>query len=112
MQESTQTAKITREELFPFVHYEYGEAYFASSDGMRARLAREPLQNVHWTPPDKRGPAVLLATWWTGPYAYAATPAEEMTSREFPYSEQGLDEAVAWLNGELDRYLAEKDRTQ
>ena len=31
-----------------------------------------------------------------------------MTSREFPYSDQGLDDAVAWLNEELDRYLAEK----
>lgn len=103
-----QSMSFHRKEFYSLLFYEYGEAYFASSDGMRARLAREPLQNVHWTPPDKRGSAVLLATWWTGPYAYAATPAEEMTSREFPYSDQGLDDAVAWLNEELDRYLAEK----
>ena len=39
-----------RKEFYSLLFYEYGEAYFASSDGMRARLAREPLQNVHWTP--------------------------------------------------------------
>ena len=46
--------------------------------------------------------------YWQVGLSYAATPAEEMTSREFPYSDQGLDDAVAWLNEELDRYLADK----
>ena len=30
---------ISREELFPFVHYEYGEAYYGSCGGTRYRLA-------------------------------------------------------------------------
>ena len=47
---------ISREELFPFVHYEYGEAYYGSCKGLRYRIAREPLQNVHFTPVPRRMP--------------------------------------------------------
>ena len=35
--------------------YEYGQCFTGSDTGMRYRIAREPLENVHFTPMDKRG---------------------------------------------------------
>lgn len=94
---STET-KINREELFPFIHYEYGEAYYGSCGQLRYRIAREPLENVHFTPPDKRGEATLRAVVWQGPFGYAATAADRKTVRDFPFSEEGMQQAVEWLN--------------
>ena len=95
---------ITREELFPFVHYEYGEAYYGSCGSLRYRIAREPLQNVHYTPPGKRGEASLRAVFWHGPYGYAATDDSLKTVRDFPFSEEGLREAAEWLNEQVVTY--------
>lgn len=92
---------ISVKELFPFVHYEYGEAYYGSCGDLRYRLAREPLQNVHYTPPDKRGEAVLRAVTWRGPYGYAATDDALKTIRDFPFTEEGMQEAARWLDSQV-----------
>ncbi len=88
---------IEEKDFYSLLFYEYGEAYLGSADGMRFRLAREPLENVHYTPPDKRGEACLRASVWRGPLAYARTPEEEITSRDFPFTEEGLSLAAAWI---------------
>lgn len=95
-----QEKHITRGELFPFVHYEYGEAYYGSCGSLRYRIAREPLENVHFTPPDKRSEAVLRVVAWPGPYGYAATDASRKTVKDFPFSEEGLEEAAVWLDAQ------------
>lgn len=89
---------VSVEELFPFVHYEYGEAYYGSRGRWRFRIAREPLKNVHFTPPDKRGEASLRAVAWPGPYSYAATEDTLKTVRDFPFTEEGMQQAADWLN--------------
>lgn len=91
---------ITREELFPFIHYEYGEAYYGSCGSLRYRIAREPLQNVHYTPADKRGDAVFRVVAWLGPYGYAATEDAMKTVMDFPFTEEGLQEAAKWLDAQ------------
>ena len=90
--------KIQPHELYSINFYEYGEAYLGSCDGTRYRVAMEPLKNVHYTPPDKRDPAVLRATVWPEPLSYGAADPENMISKEFEFSEKGLEEAVIWLN--------------
>ncbi len=99
-----ETGRIRREELFPFVHYEYGEAYYGSCRGMRYRIAREPLQNVHYTPPDKRGEASLRAVCWPEPYGYAAADEAVKTAKDFPFTEEGLQQAAEWLDGMVREY--------
>ena len=89
---------ISVKELFPFIHYEYGEAYYGSRGRWRFRIAREPLTNVHFTPPDKRGEASLRVTAWPGPYGYAATEDALKTVRDFPFTPEGLQQAADWLN--------------
>lgn len=99
---------IDVKDLFHLEYYEYGEAYFGSCGKMRFRVAREPLENVHFTPVDKRAPAVLLATIWPGPYSYAATTDDKKTSREFEVSSEGLEQITAWLNEEADKMNSER----
>ena len=94
--------KIDPKELYSRGFYEYGEAYFGSCAGVRYRIAREPLKNVHYTPVDQRDPAVLLATVWPEPFAYGTADPETMKSREFEFSAEGLAAAAAWLNGQVD----------
>ncbi len=103
---------IEKQDFFNLTHYEYGEAYFGSCSGMRYRLAREPLANVHFTPPEKRDPATLMATVWPEPYAYGMTDPAEMTSEHFEISEEGLSAAVEWLQGQYESRKAEWDEAK
>ena len=89
---------LEEKDLFSLTHYEYGEAYFGSFQGMRSRVARQPLENVHYTPPDKRGEATLHVTVWPEPDSYQAVPEEKKTERDFPVTEEGLREVTAYLN--------------
>lgn len=94
---------IDPEALYSITYYEYGEAYYGSCGPIRFRVAREPLINVHFTAPDKRGECSLRAAVWPGPFSWAATPDEEKEYRDFPFTEEGLSEAAAWLNDMLHK---------
>ena len=94
---------IELKSFFPLSHYEYGEAYFGSYKGMRYRLAREPLENVKFTPLDKRGPDTLMATVWPEPNSYAHTDDSLKTTENFEVSQEGLEKAVQWIN---DQYTS------
>jgi hypothetical protein len=88
--------------FFNLMHYEYGEAFFGSYKGMRYRLAREPLENVKFTPIDKRGPATLMATVWPEPYSYGMTDKSLMVTEHFEVSQEGLESAVKWFNEQYE----------
>ena len=96
--------------FFPLSHYEYGEAYFGSYKGMRYRLAREPLENVKFTPLDKRGPATLMATVWPEPNSYAHTDGSLKTTENFEVSQEGLEKAVQWINDQYTTRESEWSR--
>lgn len=49
----------------------------------------------------------LKVTIWPEPFNFFNTPAEEKESREFSFDEDGVTDAVAWMN---DRLFEEKDR--
>lgn len=93
---------LTAHELFPFVHYEYGEAFYGSIGSMRYRVAREPFANVHWTPADKRGDATMRVTIWPGPYSYAKTEDAVKESRDFPFEESSMEAIASYLNEAAD----------
>lgn len=93
--------KIDPKELYSIGFYEYGEACYGSCGGMRYRVAIDPLKNVHYTPPDKRDPAVLSAQIWPEPFAYAAADPSLIKSGQFEFSKEGLEKAVEWLNDQI-----------
>ena len=88
---------VERKSFYSLNFYEYGEAFFGSDRKLRYRLALEPLSNVHWTPPDKRGELHLKASVWPGPYNYTKTPQEQKKEELFEFTKDGLEEAVAWI---------------
>lgn len=49
----------------------------------------------------------LRVTVWPEPFNYFKTPADEKESAEFSFDEDGVTDAVAWMN---DRLFEEKDR--
>ena len=102
--------EIELSSFFNLSHYEYGEAYFGSHKGMRYRLAREPLEFVKFTPVDERGPATLMATVWPEPYAYGVADPATMTSENFEVSQEGLEEAVNWINEQYTSRISEWNR--
>ncbi len=46
----------------------------------------------------------LTAVTWRGPYIFDKTPEEEKCYKAFPYSEEGMEKLVAWLNEESIKY--------
>lgn len=103
---------ILQRELFPISHYEYGEAYYGSYRGMRYRIAREPLENVHFTPVDKRGPGVLRVIIWPEPYCFEKTPEEKKVAKDFEFSQEGLNGIGAYLNEYYQEHLGEWPGTE
>lgn len=49
----------------------------------------------------------LKVTVWPEPFNFYKTPAEEKESAEFSFDEDGVSDAVAWMN---DRLFEEKDK--
>ncbi len=43
----------------------------------------------------------LLATVWPEPYNYVTTPEEKKQRSEFSFDEDGVTDAVAWMNDRL-----------
>ncbi len=55
---------------------------------------------------DKEG-KLLKVTVWPEPFNFFKTPEEQKTSACFEFEEEGVVNAVEWMN---DRFLEEKDR--
>lgn len=47
---------------------------------------------------EEQGETVLKAWYWEGPYASSNVAEESKISAVFPFSEDGISQAVAWLN--------------
>lgn len=72
--------------------------FTGSHQGMRYRL-----EGVSRDGGEKK----LRCTVWPEPYSFYVTPEEEKETAEFEFGEDGITEAVAWMNGRLS---GEKDR--
>ncbi|MCQ2520482.1 MAG: hypothetical protein MJ107_08125 [Lachnospiraceae bacterium] len=87
---------IERSDIHHFVYFLYGEAFYGSYKGMRYRLACEPLEHLFFVKPDERGPHNIRAYAWKEPLSFAK--AEDKVFADFDYTEEGVVEAVKWLN--------------
>ena len=91
---------ITRKDIFSFQFFDYGERFSGSYRGMRYRLGREPLEKVVQKPLEEKEKGSIRACTWSEPYSFDNTPEEDKHYRDFPYSEEGVEKAVEWLNEE------------
>ena len=78
------TEAVIEYEHFHVLNYVKKEEYTGSMDGMRYMLKKKE-DNLE----------VII---WPEPYGYARTEEEKKLRRDFPFSEDGLKEAAAYLN--------------
>lgn len=78
------TEAVIEYEHFHVLNYVKKEEYTGSMDGMRYMLKKKE-DNLE----------VII---WPEPYGYAKTPEEKKMRKEFAFSEDGLQEAVRFLN--------------
>ncbi len=72
------------------------QVFTGSYRGMRYLLKKE----------EEEGETKLVAVTWPQPYSYATSPVESQISANFPFSEEGRREAIAWLE---KQYEAKKE---
>ena len=85
--------KIRSEDLLSFNYYTYGEPFTGSHNGMRYRLRRaDALQSTDGVSFE------FEAAAWPEPYAEAFTDPQLIQKKRFPFTGEGKEEAVAWLN--------------
>lgn len=94
---------FTRDDVHHFKYFDYGEAFYGSKNGMRFRVAIDPLDNIFFKKGDERLGYKLKAYAWPEPDNFATAPNKD--SCEFDYSEEGLDAVIAWLNEEYDKLI-------
>ena len=88
---------IKRDDILSMEYLKKTE-FTGSHQGMRYRL-----EGIV----DEEGAKRLLVTIWPEPFNFFKTPEEEKESIMLDFSEDGVIDAVAWMN---DRLFEEKDR--
>lgn len=88
----------TRKSLYDVASfYKKGAILKASFEGMRYQVQQAECEAEKF----------LKASVWPEPFCYEKTAEEKIETKEFPYSEEGLDEVYEWLCGKYDE---EKER--
>ena len=70
---------INEKEIMPFNFFKYGGIYTGGHNGMRYKIERT----------GEKPDYVLNVLIWQGPYASTAMKEEDITAKEFEYSEEG-----------------------
>lgn len=77
-------------EKFHVLNYIKKEEYIGSMEGMRYMLKKKAAEDG----------ARLEAIIWPEPFCYGKTPEQKKQRQEFPLNEEGLGQAVDWMNGQ------------
>lgn len=82
---------ITRKDVMP-VNFLKKEKFTGSDTGMRYRMemTKREVPKEDGADGETVEETVLTVTSWPEPYGYDATPEEEKTREEFPFSEEGI----------------------
>lgn len=78
---------IERKDVMP-VNFLKKENFNGSYRGMRFRMEKHTQEEE----------TCLLVTVWPEPYGYDATPEDEKVRETFPFTEEGIQAGVDWLN--------------
>lgn len=90
---------IQREDILSMEYLKKTE-YTGCHQGMRYRLEKAE---------GPEGEKKLKVTVWPEPFNFFRTPEEQKTSAVFDFEEDGIVDAIAWMN---DRLFEDKDRWQ
>lgn len=89
---------IERKDVMP-INFLKKENFTGSFCGMRYRMAKDTVKE------GEEEKTVLTVSVWPEPYCYAATPEEQKTEEQFPFTEDGIVSGVEWLNGQHPKFL-------
>lgn len=76
------------------------EDFLGSYRGMRYRLSKQLSKD---SGDQSGGQNIIEVIIWPEPYNFFKTPVEKKQRKEFPFSPEGKEEAVLWLNEEYHR---------
>lgn len=98
---------LERKDFYNMVHFEYGVPDYGSYKGMRYRIAVEPLVKLFGMKPDQRPEKLMLRAYaWPEPWNFDVT--ENKDYEDFEYSEEGMNQAIAWFNKEWEKIVQQK----
>ena len=84
-------------EHFNHLNYIKKEPLSGSQNGLRYMFMKK-----------KEGDDVyMLGVVWPEPFGYAKTPKEQKTEKRFTLDQDGIVDAVAWLNEQYERFRAD-----
>jgi hypothetical protein len=92
---------ITRDEVLS-LNFIKKEDFTGSYEGMRFMLHHETLED---------GEKKLKVYVWSEPLGFVATPDEKKLSELFEFSNEGLLEAIAWMNEKYESVRLKKQPT-
>ncbi|MFA9376963.1 MAG: hypothetical protein ACERKZ_09450 [Lachnotalea sp.] len=79
-------------EHFVSLNFLKKENYSGSMQGMRYRLRKQ----------GEKEELKLVVAIWTEPFSYPATAEEQKQYKEFVFNEDGINQAVDWLNEQYE----------
>ncbi|MCR5768746.1 MAG: hypothetical protein K6G45_09690 [Lachnospiraceae bacterium] len=97
---------IEAKDILSMNYYTYGQAFTGSCTGMRYRiimLKRETGKDENDKPVYEK---YFETAIWPEPYGYEAADPEKITKKEFPFTEGGYNELIAYLNTSVEEYKA------
>jgi len=92
---------VIREELLALDFYK-SRPFKGSDTGIRYMVKKDRIKSSEESGEEKD---VLVAYIWPEPFCFEATSEELKQSQDFPFSEEGLCQAIAWINENHDRII-------
>ena len=91
---------LSRED-FLSLNFVKKEDFTGSYQGMRFMLHQETVEE------EKK----LKVYLWSEPFGFEATPDEEKISELFDFSEEGIGQAISWMNENYEKIRSKKQPT-
>lgn len=79
---------IERKDILSLEFLKKADSYTGCNSGLRYRLKKTETESG----------TVLQAAAWPEPYNFISTPEEQKEYEEFEFSEEGIQNAIDWLN--------------
>ena len=81
---------IEQRDILPFGRFKYKQPYTGSCKGMKYRI-------IHPKPAEGEEDLIYVDVW-PGPLCYEKADEATMIKKTFPYSQEGYDEILPYLN--------------
>lgn len=80
----------------PSLNYIKKERFTGSDTGMRFMFEMKK--------EDEKDKGVILACVWSEPFSYEKTEEDNKEYKEFPFTDDGLHEAISWVESRHEKY--------